>query len=348
MRTKAIGFAMAVLFAFGASGQRTTQQSQNQVFYFAHTETALNEQEIASAVRSITDIQASFDAAQRALAVRGTPDQIALAEWLFSELDQPAQQPPENSTANEYRLPGNGEVVVRVFYCANVATPQDLQEIATVIRSITGTRRLFTYNAQRALVLRGTDDQIAVAEWLFNELDKPAGPAHQHFTDEYRSPTAGDDVTRVFCFAHAETPRDFQEVATLIRAIGEIPRVFTYNALRAVAVRGTAGQIAMANWLFNELDQQRSAAQQISSPSPHEFQASGGSDDLLRVYYLAHTATAQDLQRIASEVRTATGIRRLHAYDRQRALALRGTAGQIAAAERVIQDLDKPASVAAH
>ncbi|MDP2997327.1 MAG: cohesin domain-containing protein [Bryobacterales bacterium] len=63
--------------------------------------------------------------------------------------------------------------VVKVFYLQNVTTVQELQEIATNVRSITDIRRLFTYNSQNAIVVRATADQVALAEKLIQDLDKP-------------------------------------------------------------------------------------------------------------------------------------------------------------------------------
>lgn len=63
--------------------------------------------------------------------------------------------------------------VVRVFYVQNATSVQEFQEIATAVRSLTEIRRVFTYNAQRAVLMRGTPDQIALAEKLIHDLDKP-------------------------------------------------------------------------------------------------------------------------------------------------------------------------------
>ena len=63
--------------------------------------------------------------------------------------------------------------VVRVFYIQNATSVQEFQEIATAVRSLTEIRRVFTYNAQRAILMRGTPDQIALAEKLIHDLDKP-------------------------------------------------------------------------------------------------------------------------------------------------------------------------------
>lgn len=63
--------------------------------------------------------------------------------------------------------------VVKVFYLKNVTSVQEFQEVVTAVRSVTDIRRMFTYNAQNAVMARGTVDQINLAEKLFHDLDKP-------------------------------------------------------------------------------------------------------------------------------------------------------------------------------
>ena len=65
------------------------------------------------------------------------------------------------------------DYVVKVFYIKNATTVQELTEISTTVRSVAEIRRAFTYNAQNAILIRGTTDQVALAEKLINDLDKP-------------------------------------------------------------------------------------------------------------------------------------------------------------------------------
>lgn len=64
------------------------------------------------------------------------------------------------------------DMVVKTFYLTNVTTVQELQEIATAVRAVTEVRRLFTYNGQNVIIIRGTVDQVALAEKLVQDLDK--------------------------------------------------------------------------------------------------------------------------------------------------------------------------------
>ena len=54
--------------------------------------------------------------------------------------------------------------VVKVFYVTNATSVQEFQEIATAVRTVGDIRRVYTYNAQKAMVVRGTVDQVALAE----------------------------------------------------------------------------------------------------------------------------------------------------------------------------------------
>jgi general secretion pathway protein D len=63
--------------------------------------------------------------------------------------------------------------VVKTFFITNAATVQEFQEIATAVRTITDLRRVYTYNAMKAMVVRGPADAVALAEKLVKDLDRP-------------------------------------------------------------------------------------------------------------------------------------------------------------------------------
>ena len=65
------------------------------------------------------------------------------------------------------------DYVVKVFYLKNVNTVQELTEILTAIRTVTEVRRAFQYNAQNAILVRGSTEQVALMEKLIQDLDKP-------------------------------------------------------------------------------------------------------------------------------------------------------------------------------
>lgn len=65
--------------------------------------------------------------------------------------------------------------VVKVFYLRNPTSVQEFQEIITAVRSVTDVRRMFTFNAQNAVMVRDTVDKVALVEKLLHDMDKPKG-----------------------------------------------------------------------------------------------------------------------------------------------------------------------------
>lgn len=63
--------------------------------------------------------------------------------------------------------------VVKTFFVTNAATAQEFNEIQTAVRTITDIRRVYPYAAQKAIVVRGDADAVALAEKLIRDLDKP-------------------------------------------------------------------------------------------------------------------------------------------------------------------------------
>src|SRR5215471_8255432 len=320
-------------------------QNQDRIFHFAHTETVQSMQEIATAIRTVGDIKdVSVDTAQKSFSVHGTAEQIAFADWLFTGLDQIVPVPPD-SAVHEYRFAGVDDNVVRIYNVNHGQSVQEFQELATAVRTIGDIRRLYTCNAPRFIIARGSADQLAFADWMIGEIwthgnvPGPHSISREYLLPADPSPRPNENVTRAFYMAQAPTVQDFQSLATLVRTVALIRRVYTYNAPRAMLVRGTSDQIKLAAWLFDEID--RPVASRTSGASaPYKYQLAGLPEDTVRVFYPVRVSSEQQFQQIATQVRSATGIKGVFAHASLRALALRGTGEQIDTAERVLKQLD--------
>jgi len=65
--------------------------------------------------------------------------------------------------------------VAKIIYLNNVGADKDLGEILTGIRQMIPTLRMGQVTSQNALIVRGTADQVALAEMMIRNLDKPKG-----------------------------------------------------------------------------------------------------------------------------------------------------------------------------
>ena len=308
----------ALAFAGFLSGQ-----TNDKIFQFRTAQTVQEMQQIATVVKAIGDIRdTSVDTDARRLSVRGSDAQLAQADWLFNELDK-----APDTLAHEYRAADGPENVVRLYYLPASLTLQDFQEIATLVRSITEVRKAFTYNTPRALVLRGTPEQMLLASWLLQQLTGEAT------SSRFPVRETSDVFVRVLLVPNTANVQQLQEIATLVRSIGDIGRLFTHNRAHAIAIRGTSEQIALAEWLTQELD--GPSAPHASSP---EYLLPGKTEGVVKVFYLPNTGDLKSFQQTVTFIRSNTQILRAFTYNGPRALALRGTSAQIADAERLIHE----------
>jgi general secretion pathway protein D len=82
------------------------------------------------------------------------------ANTIFITVDNPTKR-------REY-----AEQVVRVFYLSNLTSPQEMQEMLTVLRTVVDVQKVFSFTAQNALIVRAEADTMALVEKLISDLDK--------------------------------------------------------------------------------------------------------------------------------------------------------------------------------
>ena len=62
--------------------------------------------------------------------------------------------------------------VIKTFYLSNYSQPSDLQDIVSILRQILDVQRVLPNNSQGAVIIRGTPDQVAMAEKIVEDFDK--------------------------------------------------------------------------------------------------------------------------------------------------------------------------------
>ncbi len=322
MTVRGIAVALTIT-ALAAFGQPTAERSVVRVLPLSGDPTTLTE--IATLIRVITDIrEVSLDTARKQITIRGTPDQIGGAEWLLSELD--------TTFGREYRLPDGDENSLRMFHLASATTPQGLTEIATTLRTVADIWKLFVVSAGRAIGVRGTPGQVALADWLVSELD---GAAARPTAEQHPAPGIENQVVRVFRLRG--TTREMMEVMTALRVTADIRRIFLYTERGALTVRGTPAQLALSDWLITSLQTSLPAdAARKEYPMPHD------GSDVVRVFYVKNAATERDLWDTAAILTSTAELRKVYACPSQRAVAVRGTANQMAMAEQLLRERDQP------
>jgi hypothetical protein len=219
-------------------------------------------------------------------------------------------------------------------------------EIATAMRVIAEIDAPMVDEAKKSLTAHGTAARLALAEWLFTGMDLASSPPKNPAIHEYRLPAGSDNVVRMFYLDRGQTIQEFQEFATLLRTIGDVRRVYTYNPLKILTMRGTADQAAMADWLIGEIETSAAAPRRHSASVLYHLPSNPGpapNENTMQVFYVGNAATVQSFQETATLLRTIADVRRVFTYNTPRAVAVRGTADQIALAAWLFDRVDRPA-----
>ena len=64
------------------------------------------------------------------------------------------------------------ENVIRAFYLSNLTAPTELQDLVTTLRSVLDVNRVQQLASQEAIVIRGTPDQVLLAEKMVSDFDR--------------------------------------------------------------------------------------------------------------------------------------------------------------------------------
>ena len=320
-------FLMAVCFASIAFGQNA-----DRVFHLTNATAVMSLQDIATTLRSVAQIQqVSVDSAAAMLTVKGTPDQIALADWLIPKLDVPAAS---NAAPLEYRVSGNSEDVMAVCGLVHTISIRGAEEIVTTVRTVVNIQKIFLVAAPAILTLRGNADQIALAESLVSELDQTPQPRQNATVHELK---LSDDTVVVYGLAHTIEPQSIQEVLVILRTVLDIQRLFEVTEPKLLAIRCNPSQVQMVEWLLPLLDRT------TADGSGSEARMPGGNDDVVHVFYLSHLTDLRRMNGLLTDIRKTVYIQKAFTRSTPPALVLRGTADQIATAGRMIESSDHSA-----
>ncbi len=228
----------------------------------------------------------------------------------------------------------------RVFQFMRDSSPQDLNAALAAIRAGADIPNLSLDSSARTLTVNGPADRVALAEWLFHELDQASPSIQEILVHEFQT-THGDELVRVFYLARAQTAQALTEAAVAVRTmVDKGMLVLQYPALRAVVARGPADQMEIGDWLFHELDQP--AAKTLTTGTYGvPVRVPGRSDEVVKVFHLAHLSEPQSFADLVVAIHTTAGIQRIFRCIQPRAVAVRGTAGAVDQAERLVKQRDQ-------
>jgi hypothetical protein len=215
-----------------------------EIFGLKNVQNVVGLQEILTTLRTVADIQKIYQvSAPKILVLRTDPSHLALAEFVIAGVDQLPTARKSPSLAS-FQMTGVRDDSVIVYGLANVSRTFDLQEILTNLRTVLRIQKIYQQSAARYLVIRGSADQIQMAEWLIPRLDTTVPLAG---TNRMQIPGGQDDVVGVIYLA---PDADLGDIMKSFRNTTKILNYYQRSSPKALVVRSTADQVAMASNLY--------------------------------------------------------------------------------------------------
>jgi general secretion pathway protein D len=112
-----------------------------------------------------------------------------------------------------------------------------------------------TFEIQNATLYEALDYVGLIAKAYWKPLTSNAIFVTNDNTNKRRD--YQEEVVKTFYLTNAATPQELQEVATAIRGLTDIRRLFAVNSMNALIVRGSADKIALAEKVINDIDKAR-------------------------------------------------------------------------------------------
>jgi hypothetical protein len=284
--------------------------------------------EIAYAVQSLLAPYTVADGRGKSISIDTSPADLAMAEWVIDALDRPVQT--QDIRVDFY--PGStGSARLAIFRLARTEPPQVLSELVNASRTVPEITEMYPVSQANAIVARADQDKLDKAEWILRQLELPAAQDRPVAKSQLASPHVTQEL-RVLYTREALPAPAFQEIVSVIRAIPPVMKVFPVTSKGAVAVAGPADEIALGEWLFQQLDR---PAPDPSLGSPSHDAPSG---DTVQVFFMRASLTEENLRDAVNRLRGVTRPYRVLSCSASRAIVVRGTPAELSQAAEIVRD----------
>ena len=230
----------------------------------------------------------------------------------------------------------------KVFAMKSLTTPEDLDEMATLFRQVTGASSVKVDQTAASIHAWGTLDQMALAAWLQTVLDKPVDAVSSpNRILERPAPGDSNDVAVVQYLPAQMRPQDLQEIVTSLRQVTPISRMFYLTERRVLALRGTPADVAAAKWTVDQIRQLPGwGAPETSSLDVRRYTPqTAAPDDVMVVFIPAHARDSRSVQEISIALRHGVSKR---VFTPRGGIVFRGTAAEVARAQEIVAAHDHP------
>lgn len=223
-----------------------------------------------------------------------------------------------------------------VLQLAGGGASADISALVLSLRAIGQIRHVEADATQTSIQVSGTSDEIALAKWLVDALDRPEGaPRPKDSTQsEYPLPDGSGQLVKVFYLSHTSSPEDQMDMVKAIRSMGDVRMILPYTRQRAISMRGPESEVHFAIWLIGELDQPvKGPSTRLAKWRDYPVVLGG---DVVRLFHLPDGPVREEVTGNLAAMAEATGVRRLFPIAGRGVLVARGKPEQLESLKRVI------------
>ncbi|MEP6714656.1 MAG: hypothetical protein ABJC09_03725 [Terriglobia bacterium] len=156
---------------------------------------------------------------------------------------------------------------------------------------------------------------------------------------------AAQNIQRTVHLTSPVSTQASQEMMTILLTVADLKDTNADARAQTISFGGTAGQVALSEWIIGVLDQppsQDAGQKQIRDSATWQYTVPGTPDDFVRAFYLKNISNPQGMQELLTNLRTVADVQKIFNYTPLMAIVLRGPAEQVKLAAWMIDLLDQP------
>jgi hypothetical protein len=233
--------------------------------------------------------------------------------------------------------------ILKTFYLREGTSSQRLSEILRTLRQGLNLKYMIMNTSVTGITVRDTPERVAQAENLLAQSGLRDSSAAVAINSDKEHPDESH-IVQTFYLGDSSTQVSLVEIVTALRTVLNIRLVASNKNAKAIAIRDTRGQVALAGKLIADLDRSPSGAGLQVSAIIDAGKASelgrrdpGGTE---REISLRNVQTEEGAKDIVVALRTLLNNPQIEAGGSM--IVLRDTESNLLIAERIVADLDKP------
>jgi hypothetical protein len=229
----------------------------------------------------------------------------------------------------------------KTFYFTHPASADYMTAMVTMTRTILDLQNISADREHQAVLMHGPLEKLVAAEWLFDQLDRPASG----MTAQYKMFGEKSEVLAIFPLSPAATVPDIAALTTAIRTLADMARLFPYEAAKAIVGRDTPEKVAAANWLVRQLlpyDGKAPTGDSVAYPSPLVDSKAENDKPIVQVFRMDPETTNAQLTATVTAIRTTADLQRLFPFESGKAIIASGASDKVAVAGWLVHELAKP------